>query len=313
MTRSEGPSAQPQPSRRPGAHRTGNVRVRGSAATEPEPEVADYDSPAERAADLMAGLRSLGAASTGSRAATRAPRAGLASPAGLGGMVGDMVVDTLDTATGRLHREDPVLPGTGGPAGNSRLTSWTGLLLLVLLAVEGGTLLALRQLVSVHIIVGALLLPPVLLKTGSTGWRIVRYYLHNPSYRQAGPPPMLLRLLGPLVILSTLAVIGTGIALAVQGAAGLTPLLVVAGIGLSMLTLHQATFVIWFVIMTAHVLSRTIPALQVTMSRAGRALRVAGGSVRLGLLAGSLAVGIALAVLVLHDSGMWTSHILAHR
>lgn len=186
-------------------------------------------------------------------------------------------------------------------------------MLLVLLAVEGGTLLALRQLVTVHIVVGALLLPPVLLKTGSTGWRIVRYYLRNPGYRQAGPPPMLLRLLGPLVILSTLAVIGTGLALGVQGAAGLTPVLVVGGIGLSMLSLHQATFLVWFVIMTAHVLSRTIPALQVTMSRAGRALRVAGGSVRAGLLAGSLAIGLALAALVLHDSGTWTSHVLAHR
>lgn len=45
----------------------------------------------------------------------------------------DVAVEEL---TGRADRRDPVLAGTGGPAGNARLTAWTGLVLLVLLAIE---------------------------------------------------------------------------------------------------------------------------------------------------------------------------------
>ena len=38
------------------------------------------------------------------------------------GPIGDVVAE----ATGREARHDPVLPGTGGPAGNAVLTAWTG-------------------------------------------------------------------------------------------------------------------------------------------------------------------------------------------
>jgi hypothetical protein len=121
--------------------------------------------------------------------------------------------DLVATSLGRTHRSDPVLPGSGGPAGNAVLTSWTGLALLVLFAVEGVTLLALRQLITVHIVVGALLIPVVLLKTATTGYRIARYYLGDKAYRAAGPPPLVLRVVGPLVVVTGLALLGTGLAL----------------------------------------------------------------------------------------------------
>src|SRR5215471_16465349 len=130
-------------------------------------------------------------------------------------------------ATGRTHRHDEALPG-GGPAGNARLTAWVGLVLLALFAAELVTLLDVRGLVSWHVAVGIALIPPALVKTGSTGWRIVRYYTGNRPYRRAGPPPLLLRVLGPLVVLTTLAVLGTGVLLLVVGAgASLHPLLTV--------------------------------------------------------------------------------------
>ena len=49
----------------------------------------------------------------------------------------------------------------GGTAGNERLTAATGAVLLVLLAVIGVTILRLRPLLSVHLFVGMLLIPPV--------------------------------------------------------------------------------------------------------------------------------------------------------
>ena len=104
-----------------------------------------------------------------------------------------------------------------GVEGNTRLTSATGMVLLVLLAVEGVTILSVRQMITLHIVVGVLLLGPVLLKTGSTMYRFTRYYTGAASYRRKGPPHPLLRVLGPLVILSSLALLGTGIALIVVG------------------------------------------------------------------------------------------------
>ena len=62
-----------------------------------------------------------------------------------------------------------------GPTANKRLTASTGLVLLVLLAVETLTTLALRTYLPVHIFLGLLLVPPVTLKLATTGWRFLRY------------------------------------------------------------------------------------------------------------------------------------------
>ena len=63
---------------------------------------------------------------------------------------------------------------TSGVDGNTRLTAATGMVLFVLLAVEGVTLLSIRQLITVHVFVGVLLLGPVLLKSSSTLYRFLR-------------------------------------------------------------------------------------------------------------------------------------------
>src|SRR5579862_573502 len=107
-----------------------------------------------------------------------------------------------------------------GPQGNERLTCSTGLVLLVLLAIETLTTLALRTYLNVHLFLGLLLLPPVTLKLASTGWRFARYYTRNESYVLAGPPRLLLRMLAPLLVASTLGLFGTGVAMIVVGHRG---------------------------------------------------------------------------------------------
>ena len=62
----------------------------------------------------------------------------------------------------------------GGTDGNERLTANAAVVLIVLLAVEGATLLSLRSLLPVHVFVGMLLIPPVALKLASTGYRFLR-------------------------------------------------------------------------------------------------------------------------------------------
>jgi hypothetical protein len=133
---------------------------------------------------------------------------------------------------------------TGGAEGNARLTAVTGAVLLVLFAAEGVTILAVRQLLTLHFFFGMLLIGPVLLKICSTGYRFVRYYSGAAEYRRKGPPAPLLRLLGPFVIVLSVAVIGTGVMLGYAG----------RNIG-PWLFLHKATFVLWFGAMTIHVLA----------------------------------------------------------
>src|SRR3954447_14424672 len=104
-----------------------------------------------------------------------------------------------------------------GVAANARLTGAAAAALLVLLAAEGATIPLIGQLLGPHIFIGMLLIPPVLLKLGSTGYRFARYYSGNPAYVRKGPPPLALRLLAPGVVFTTLALFGTGVALLVAG------------------------------------------------------------------------------------------------
>ena len=217
------------------------------------------------------------------------------------------VADVVATAAGMAHRDDPVAPRTGGPAGNARLTAWLGILLLAAFLVELVTLASLQQLVSVHIFVGTLLVPLALLKTATTTWRMLGYYSGAARYQQAGPPPLLLRVLGPAVVLTALAVLGTGLALVALGRdATYQPIVTIAGFVIDPFTLHKAAFVLWFVVTAAHTLGRLIPALQLVVNRAGRSRVVPGGPARFGLLLGAVAVSVAAGVVVLSASGEWT-------
>jgi hypothetical protein len=134
---------------------------------------------------------------------------------------------------------------TGGAAGNERLTAMTAAILLAMLAAEGVTILFKRQLLTAHFFIGMMLVGPALLKIGSTGYRFIRYYTRSETYVRKGPPALPLRLLGPVVIATSLSVIGSGIALALAG----------PGPGASFWILaHKATFVAWFCAMSVHVL-----------------------------------------------------------
>ena len=225
------------------------------------------------------------------------------------------LAEVIESATGRAHRDDPAFAPSGGPAGNAQLTAWTGLVLLVLFLAELGTLLDVRGLISWHVAIGALLIPPALAKTATTTWRILRYYTGSPPYRQAGPPPVLLRLLGPLVVLTTLALLGTGIALVALGPDSLfTPVVTVAGRDVTALTLHQASFLAWAVVTGLHVLTRTVPAIRLAAAHpsAGPA---AGTVPRAVVLGATVALAAAVAAVTLALAGAWVSDysVFSHR
>ena len=80
-----------------------------------------------------------------------------------------------------------------------------------LLAVEGITILRMRSLVSLHMFIGMVLIPVIALKLGSTGYRFVRYYTGSRAYREKGPPPLALRLLAPVLVVTTISIFVTGV------------------------------------------------------------------------------------------------------
>ena len=203
----------------------------------------------------------------------------------------------------------------GGTDGNERLTVLTGLLLIVLLAVLGVTIVWIGQLLWLHLFLGLLLIGPVVLKLLSTGYRFVRYYTASIAYRRKGPPPRVLRLLGPLVVLSTLAVFATGIGLLLLGPGSRQP----------MLLLHKASFIAWIALVAVHVLGH-LPEIRRYLSgaaasrraaisararssrgrRPGATAGVGGAGGRSVSVALALLSGVALALALIPQFAAWT-------
>jgi hypothetical protein len=217
----------------------------------------------------------------------------------------DLVDGFVVEATGKEQRSDPVVPPTGGPAGNAVLTAWTGLVLLVLFVGELLTLVDVRGLISWHVAIGALLVPPALMKTASTSWRVVGYYTGREPYRVAGPPPAVLRWLGPLVVATTLALLASGIILVLLGEQSGRQLLVAAlGVGVSWVDVHQGIFVVWCGATGLHLLGRIVPAVRLTVRRGG-AQRVPGTLVRTVLLVATAGAAVVLAVVLVRGDASW--------
>jgi hypothetical protein len=189
----------------------------------------------------------------------------------------------------------------GGTTGNERLTAVTGAVLIGLLAVLGVTILRIRPLLSVHLFVGMLLIPPVLLKLTSTGYRFIRYYTSNPAYRRKGAPPAFLRMLAPLVVLSTTVVLASGVALLFVGPSSRDTLL----------PIHKVSFFIWLALTALHVVGH-LPGLPDTLradftrsTALGGHRPVAGRDGRMLALAGAIVAGVVLAILVIPEFNAW--------
>jgi hypothetical protein len=192
----------------------------------------------------------------------------------------------------RLARRDRV----GGTEGNEILTSATAVVLTGLLAAEGLTIVRMRGLVSAHMFIGMVLIPPVLLKLASTGYRFVRYYTGSPTYRAKGSPPLALRLLAPVLVATTVAVFVTGVLLLLAGHKSDTLLL-----------LHKVSFIVWGVVFAVHFLAyvpRVVRSLGADWSAARRA-SVPGAGLRGMLVAATVGGGAALALSLLPTMNAW--------
>ena len=217
------------------------------------------------------------------------------------------------TRTPKTRRELLV----GGTAGNERLTVLTGLLLIPITAAVGVTIIWIGQLIWLHLYLGLVLIGPVVLKLASTGYRFVRYYSRNPAYRRKGPPIPVLRGLAPLVVLSTMVLFATGVALLFAG----------HNTGLPLVLLHKVSFFVWIAFVGLHVLGH-LPEILRLFSGASRSRRqimslqaapvdgrrtappnverVAGARGRGAALLVSLLGGLVLATALIGQFSVWT-------
>lgn len=195
--------------------------------------------------------------------------------------------------------------GGAGPAGNARLTAAAGVVLLAPLAVVFASGVLFGSLRSVHFFVGFVLIPLVTVKLGSTGWRVVRYYLRDRgdgAYRRSGPPWWLPRVLGPAVTASGVVALVSGVVLWVERTQ--------RG---PWSTAHSTSVVVFAATIGLHLLLRAWRTVREAGAELGvvRAPVVSGRSLRYTLLALALVVGLALgAVLTVRTD--WPAQIPRH-
>ena len=184
-----------------------------------------------------------------------------------------------------------------GVDGNARLTSSVAAVIFVLLALEGVTILRIGNLLNMHVFVGVLLIPIVVVKISSASWRFAKYYSGDPEYRRKGPPALILRLLGPLVIALTVVVFASGVGLIILPAPFRNELFFI----------HRASFILWLGALGVHVLGHLSETLRLAprdwLVRTRR--QVAGASTRQWILVWSVALGLVAALALTPQAYGW--------
>ena len=179
-------------------------------------------------------------------------------------------------------------------------------MLIVLLAVIGVTIVRIGSLLSVHLFVGLVLIGPLVLKLASTGYRFTRYYTGNPRYRDKGAPPTPLRLIAPVVVISTVVVMASGVALLIGGPRSRGTFLLI----------HKASFFVWIAFTALHVLGHLPDLWDGLRADYGPAARLSGApdgrAGRALSLAGALILGVVIAILLLPQLGPWLHAHLHH-
>ena len=189
---------------------------------------------------------------------------------------------------------------TSGVAGNERLTAVAGSVLLILIVVEILTIPALRALMTVHVLVGVLLAGPLIVKLGSAGYRFARYYGGSPAYVRRGPPRLQLRLLAPLLVVLTIVLIASGIALTVIGPANPGPFL----------AMHNVTFLAWLPVISIHVVAYASRAIRLVAAESSESPSIPPGRTwRLMTNGVALLLGALGAAILLPDAPPWDAWI----
>jgi hypothetical protein len=144
---------------------------------------------------------------------------------------------------------------------NARLTGVAGITLLFLLVAEVVTVvLGAARVLSVHVTIGLVLGPALVLKLGSTTWRMVNYYRGRKDYVRAGRPARLLRVLSPVLGVTMVLLVTSGTVLLVgpRSAHG------------GALVIHKATFYLTLLAIAPHLVRHLVAAARLTADGVAR-------------------------------------------
>lgn len=183
--------------------------------------------------------------------------------------------------------------------GNARMTVNVAVILLVLFGIQIATVvIGVASHLTLHVVVGLLVVPPLLVKMASVSWRFIRYYRHDQAYRRKGPPPLVLRVLSPVLLVVTLVLFVSGIVLLLAPRA-------FGGPHGTMFYIHDYSFYVWMLLLLAHLAGHARDLRHLAVRDWARRTRAAvpGAMLRQAIVLASLAVGLALALALVGQVG----------
>jgi len=183
-----------------------------------------------------------------------------------------------------------------------RLLAMLGIVLFVGLAIEGVTIVFIGQMVSFHVVLGMILLPIMLYKILIATYRFSMYYLGARDFKRAGPPELLLRLVAPLLVVTTIMLMATGIILVYTRPGSLS--------ASYWLVIHRDTFIVWFALCSLHVLAYIRRAMGTGSEdlRRSRYHWLIGRNGRLVSILIALGMGVVLGVALLPAATTWAHY-----
>lgn len=129
---------------------------------------------------------------------------------------------------------------------NARATASSAAILLGLFLIEIFTVvLGVNSFLTLHVFIGLLAAPVLLVKIYSVGRRFFGYYRGNTAFRKKGPPTPLLRVLGPALLLITAILFGSGLLI----------LLAPSALGGNVHHIHSFSFYLWLLLVMIHIVA----------------------------------------------------------
>ncbi len=182
-----------------------------------------------------------------------------------------------------------------GVEGNARMTALLGAILLVAFLAEGVTILSVNQLFTWHVFIGLFIVPVVCVKLATTGYRFFNYYKGTPPYRRKGVPHPILRVTAPLLVLSTISLLG----------AGIVGLAVGPRHSDTWITIHQGSAIAWATFVAVHVIGHALETWRLTNAELRETPPLPHRRARTAVVVGGLVVGLILGVASLGWTDAW--------
>ncbi|SHE60277.1 hypothetical protein SAMN02745225_01095 [Ferrithrix thermotolerans DSM 19514] len=193
----------------------------------------------------------------------------------------------------------------------ARFSALFGMALLVVFVAEILTIPFIAGAVGIHIVIGLIAVPLVLAKIAVAAYRFTKFYAGDTEFVAAGPPWLPLRILAPLLVATTVLVIGSGIEMVVAGPTSFSDTFLAAA--------HTLLSLIWFFLLGLHALAyylrsyhsarKDISSIIGRFRSRSKARR--GAALRLSVLMVTVSLGVLLSLQFRSQVRSWEKAFLA--